>query len=456
MAGIGFELKKFLNKDSLFGALTAYAYAGLVSAGPWILSILTIFILVMIGRSVALPIKGIQSFQIIVVYLIAGSLILSSFFQHSYTRYVANIDYIKRLDLLIPTLNSIYFILLVVSGILGFVLVEFFLPDQTPLIKTMIISCFVILSLIWVTTSVLAGMLAYKSIFLGFFLSFLVSFVAGFFLRQYGVAGLLGSFFAGQFLLLMFLIYIIYRFFPSDDILNYDFFNLKQTKIPLFFTGFFYNLAIWIDKFIFWYNPQTGYKVIGHLHASTVYDTPIFLAYIAVIPAMAIFLLNMETKYADAHEEFYKRVCGKSTFGEIQEAYAALLVSGRETIFSVLKSQAYLMLVGITAGVFVFQWFRLPTAYLPIFMICLVAAGLNIVFWAAIDIIFYLDKISHALFLTALFAVSNAFFTWLSIQFGVFYFGYGLLLSLLLTVSISFLLLNRELSRLQFETYMLH
>jgi uncharacterized membrane protein len=456
MAGIGFELKKFLNKDSLFSAITAYAYAGLVSAGPWILSILTIFILIIIGRSVTLPIKVIQSFQIIVVYLIAGTLILSSFFQHSYTRYVANIDYMKRLDLLIPTLNSVYLIMLVASGVVGFFLVEYFLSEQISLIKIIIVSCFVILSLIWVTTSVLAGMLAYKSIFVGFLIAFLVSVTAGYFLRQYGVAGLLGSFFAGQFLLLMFLIYIIYRFFPSDDILNYDFFNLRHTKIPLFFTGFFYNLAIWIDKFIFWYTPITGYQVIQRLHASTVYDTPIFLAYISVIPAMAIFLLNMETKYADAHEEFYKRVCGKNTFGEIQEAYSALLISGRETILSVLKSQAYLMLVGVTAGIFVFRWFNLPTAYLPIFMICLVAAGLNIVFWATIDIIFYLDKINHALFLTALFAITNALFTWISIQLGVFYFGYGLLLSLVLTVSISFLLLNRELARLQFETYMLH
>lgn len=456
MAGIGFELKKFLSKDSLLSVFSAYAYAGLVCAGPWVLSILTIFLLVMIGKNTTLPIKVIQSFQVIIVYLIAGSLILSSIFQHSYTRYVANINFLKRIDLLIPTLNSVYFVMLLISGISSCILVHLFLPEQTVLIKIIIISSFVVLSLIWITTSVLAGMLAYKSIVLGFVISFSLSILLGFFLSSYGVVGLLASFLAGQFLLFMFLIYIIYRYFPSDDILNYDFFNLRRTKISLFFTGFFYNIAIWIDKFIFWYHPLTGSKVIEGLHASTVYDTPIFLAYIAVIPAMAIFLLNIETKYADAHEEFYNRVCGKNTLDEIQESYSALLLAGRETIFSVLKSQAYILLVGLTAGTFLFHWLALPTSYLPIFMICLVAASLNIVFWAAIDIIFYLDKVNHALFLTALFAISNGLFTWLSIQLGIFYFGYGLVVSLLLTVTASFILLNRELSRLEFETYMLH
>ena len=40
MAGIGFELRKILNRDSYFALVRAYAYAGLISSGPWILSIL--------------------------------------------------------------------------------------------------------------------------------------------------------------------------------------------------------------------------------------------------------------------------------------------------------------------------------------------------------------------------------------------------------------------------------
>jgi len=40
MAGIGFELRRLLDRQSLWGLVRAYAYAGVISSGPWVLSIL--------------------------------------------------------------------------------------------------------------------------------------------------------------------------------------------------------------------------------------------------------------------------------------------------------------------------------------------------------------------------------------------------------------------------------
>ena len=40
MAGIGFELRRILVKDSYTSTLRAYIYAGLISSGPWVLSII--------------------------------------------------------------------------------------------------------------------------------------------------------------------------------------------------------------------------------------------------------------------------------------------------------------------------------------------------------------------------------------------------------------------------------
>lgn len=45
MAGIGFELRKMLKRDSLLGLLRAYTYAGIISSGPWILSIVGILLI---------------------------------------------------------------------------------------------------------------------------------------------------------------------------------------------------------------------------------------------------------------------------------------------------------------------------------------------------------------------------------------------------------------------------
>ena len=45
MAGIGFEIQKLLRPRSVVGTMQAYLYAGIVSCGPWIISIFSIVIL---------------------------------------------------------------------------------------------------------------------------------------------------------------------------------------------------------------------------------------------------------------------------------------------------------------------------------------------------------------------------------------------------------------------------
>jgi polysaccharide biosynthesis protein PelG len=455
MAGIGFEIQKYLDKKNYLGLLGAYGYAGVICSGPWILSIITILVISSLGKLYGLPLQESLIFQTIIVYLIAGSLILSAPFQHSYTRYIADQLYFKRIEYLVPSLNSIYLFLLIISGAGGAILVALLIPNLALTIQTIIISTFVVMTLIWVTVSVLSGMIAYRAIFVAFFISFICAVFAAYFLRTFGLMGLLLSFGMGQFILLLILIYTIYRRYPSDQIINFDFFTTNYTHKPLIFTGLFYNLAIWIDKFIFWYAPLTGMKIVDHLNASLIYDTPIFLAYLAMIPGMAVFLLHVETSYAQAYEELYALILGNGTFTEVQAAYEHLIAMARNAIFSAIRAQAYILLIALTAGLLIFQWLNVAVIYLPIFFVCLLAAGLNVVFWAALDVIFYLDKIKYALFLTFLFFASNAIFTWISIYLGIYFFGFGLLFSLLLTLFCSFLSLNKTLPPLLYETYML-
>lgn len=455
MAGIGFELRKFLMKDNYTGILSAYGYAGLISGGPWLLSILTLFVLTLMVRWQHLSIDMARHFQGIVVYEIAFSLILSAVFQHSYTRYIANQCYLGNEDQICPSLNSIYTVTLIGSSLFAIVAVHFVLPNESKTLKLLAVASFNVLSMIWVTTSVLSGLLAYKTILLGFFASFIVSILLAWCLAIKGPEELLFCYFCGQFVLLVMLNYAIYRAYPTQGLINFDFFKFKGTKKSLLFTGLFYNLAIWIDKFIFWYHPKTGTPLIGKIYESLPYDTPIFLAYLMVVPGMALFFLHIETEFTENYEALYQKICGANTFAEIEAAYRNMLLAGRSALYSIIKSLAYMLLVCTTFGTAVFTWLGLSTAFLPLFYVCLLGAGLNLVFWAALDIIFYLDKTAHALTLTFLFLVTNGLFTWASITMGVFYFGYGLATSLLLTVTLCFMLLNQEFKRLKFQTYML-
>jgi uncharacterized membrane protein len=54
-----------------------------------------------------------------------------------------------------------------------------------------------------------------------------------------------------------------------------------------------------------------------------------------------------------------------------------------------------------------------------------------------------------------LFVVSNIVFTLISFYLGVAFFGYGIAVSLMITLVLGLLILNRKLERLEFDTFMM-
>ena len=120
MAGIGFELKKMLKDDSWFGLLKTYAYAGAISSGPWVLSILGI----MLVGIVSLSNKGesglwLSEFLVSVTWLMSFSLVLSSLLQLVFTRFMADQLYLKNDHLILPNFIAALGLSTVVSGVIG-------------------------------------------------------------------------------------------------------------------------------------------------------------------------------------------------------------------------------------------------------------------------------------------------------------------------------------------------
>ncbi|MFC0694352.1 exopolysaccharide Pel transporter PelG, partial [Paraburkholderia humisilvae] len=119
MAGIGFELRKILKRDTLSGVMRAYAYAGLISSGPLILSIFGILVIGVMSLGLTIPRYAIVQFQVSVTYLIACSLILTGPLQLSFTRFISDRLFEKRDDLVLSNYNGVVLISTAASGLLG-------------------------------------------------------------------------------------------------------------------------------------------------------------------------------------------------------------------------------------------------------------------------------------------------------------------------------------------------
>lgn len=456
MAGIGFSIRKLLNKQSYSGLLQAYAYAGIISSGPWILSIVGIMLIGLLSIGVLVPHTLIAQFQVTVTYLFMTSLIATGLVQLSFTRFVADRIFAKDESAILPNFNGLMLVAINVSIVCGLPVVFFFFPHETVLYRTLFVMGLATLSAIWVATVFLTGMKHYRAILLIFFFGYSATMgLALVFSRLLDMEGLLLGFVVGHFMLLAGMIWLIYRSYHSDRFIAFDIWKKGAMYRSLMATGFLFNFGVWADKLIFWYFPGTGQAVIGPLNASVIYDFPIFLAYLTVIPGMAVFLVRIETDFVEYYSKFYDAVREGGTLEYIERMRNHMVYHVQRGLFDIAKVQSITVLIVFVLGESLLEWLGISTLYLPLLFIDVVGAGLQVVMLGILNVLFYLDQRRAVVWLTGTLVVTNIAFTWGSLYLGAAWFGYGFAVAMLVTVLAGVWTLNRRLEALEFETFML-
>jgi uncharacterized membrane protein len=455
MAGIGFELRKLLEKRSYFGLFQAYAYAGVISSGPWVLSIVGILMVGILSASVVVPATLVQQFQVSVTYLIMASLILSGPLQIAFTRFIADRLFEKKERAVLPNFMGALCLAMMTSGVLGVVLVLTLFGEQSDIYRLLMLSGFVILNGIWISTLLLSGLKQYKQIVSMFAFGYVVTVAGALALRGLGMEGLLFGFVLGHLVLLIGMVTVILRNFPADRLIVFDFMQRGAMYPALMATGLLYNFAVWADKLLFWYYPDTGQQSIGPLNASLIYDLPVFLAYLAIIPGMAVFLIRIETDFVEFFDKFYTAVRDGGSLDTIERNRDEMIASVRQGLFEIVKIQTIAVLVVMVAGPALLAWIGISQLYLSLLYIQVVAAGLQVVLLGILNVLFYLDRRREVVVLTGLLLLGNVVLTTLTLKLGAFWFGYGFAAALLVTVFLGLVLLERKLETLEYETFML-
>lgn len=453
MAGIGFELRRILARDTYTSTLQAYLYAGVISSGPWVLSIITVMLVGVISTTALLPDLMVRQFLITVTYLMASTLILTGGLQLFFTRFVSDRLFEKRYADILPNLLGILLLVTLGSGLLGILLLGT-LFDQPLMYRLLVLANFVVLCNLWLVIIFLSGMKAYRRILLVMVVGYSLMLLSAWLLEGLGMTGLLLALLVGHGSLLFMFLYDILREYQGDRLIAFDFLDRRQIFISLFFTGLLYNLGVWIDKFIFWYSPGTSNAVIGPLRASMLYDLPIFLAYLAIIPGMAVFLVRIETDFAEWYERLFEAIRGGETLQHIGQLKNEMILSIRQGLLEICKVQGVTVVLLYLFAPGLLDWLGISSYYLPLFYIDLVGVSLQVVYMALLNVFFYLDKRAIVLQLCALFLLLNTALTTLTLYLSPSFFGYGFTLSLLVCVLVGLYRLSSTLDDLEFDTFM--
>ena len=455
MAGIGFELRKILKRDSYFSLVQAYLYAGVISSGPWLLSIVGLQLIGLLSLAASTSGQSIRHFHTTITYAIVASMVLTSLLQQSFTRYTADRLYEHKVDTIVPNLFGALLLVTVVSGVVGFAALWWWFPGQTLFYRALLLATFVILGDIWIATIFLSGVREYKAIVAMFAIGYGTSVVAALAMREMGLEGLLFGFLIGQGILLMGMIGLTLRNYPSPVFLDWDFLHPKRMYPSLIFIGFFYTVGIWADKLIFWFHPETSQVAIGPIRGSLIYDVPITLAWLTIIPGMAVFLVRVETDFVERCQAFYDGIVKGAPLAWIENKKNEMVKEVRHALVEIIQVQGIAVLMIFAAGSWLLSRLAVSDLYGPLLYIDVVAAALQVLFLGIMTVFFYLDKRRILLWLTGVFAGSNVVGTLITLQLGLPYYGYGLALSLLFVVAMGLFLLDRALTRLEYDTFML-
>ncbi len=452
MAGIGFQLTKLMAKRTFAGGLQAYGFAALIGSGPWVLSMVTLALLgLVVNRTGAA--RELDLFFVAVTHIFGFSLILTGPLQLLLSRFAADAVYERKPEQVFPSFLGGLALSLAANAIFGVVFFFGFVP-AAPLFQFSATGVLMIVSAIWIGAIYLTAVRDYTAVIKCFLLGYAVSFGAGWGLTlPLGVAGTMAGFLLGQVVLLLAMIRVVYREYGTHGAPSFAFLRYFKRHSSLAACGLVYNLGIWIDKPLHWWLSPHGHQVAGALWASPLYDQAVFLSFLSVAPGMAVFLLTLETTFADRYSEFFRLVVAKGKLREILATKAEMVEALRDGLSRLLKFQGGVTLALILSADHLLAALGLGAVQTIVFQVTLVGVCLLVLFLALLTVLFYLDRLREALWCCGLFAVLNLMVTVAGLMADERWYGLGFTVAAGAGALLAGALSNRALRRLEYETF---
>ncbi len=269
---------------------------------------------------------------------------------------------------------------------------------------------------------------------------------------RFGLDGAMWGYALGQFLLAAWLAFRIVREFPSYSPETNQALHFLAGNRSLVGIGFLFNLGIWIDKFVIWYSPL-GTKVFGWFYCAEVYDTCLFFAYLTVVPAMALFLIRVETSFYRAYSVYFNAVTCGGDLAAITEGKDRIRANVWLSISRLAKSQGGLTLCLILAAPIIAPYLGIGSVNVPTLRLALLAAFLQSLLLFLMIFFLYFDWQRQGLMLALLFVSANAVATSATVVAGREYLGIGYLFALLASLLAGAYWFSAGLERLEFETF---
>ena len=455
MAGIGFQLRRLSKSSHFTGQVGAYASAAIISAGPWMISILSLMLLTWLLHKV-LPREEdhIRLFSASVTHVYAFALVLTGPLQILLTRYTADQYSLKTPEKIFPSFRGGLIVAALMASVVGGVFFIGLVPDVPWHFQVSAAALLVYVSCIFVASVYLSVLREYGRIVFAFFVGYGSGVVAAWYLAQhYGITGAMVGLLAGHLVLFILLAAHVRYEIGKGQGSMFAFLGAAKKLPDLLLCGLFYNLGIWIDKFLFWWMSHSSVQVSGRLYAAPDYDLAIYLSLLSIVPGMAVFILQVETSFAERFQAYFDKVNHGAPLSDIVMARGQIIESLQQGFRRLLKVQGLttaLLVIGASA---IGSIFHVSFVQTGIFRITLFGGFLLMAFLAMQTVLFYFNDRRGALLCSFVFLLANGFLSAVTVWQNEAWYGFGFVVASGVGLLLAATRVNTRLQELEYHTF---
>jgi polysaccharide biosynthesis protein PelG len=451
MAGIGFALRKLARRDDILGVLQGHAHSAFITSGPWMFTILALAGVNVAGGEL-LTREELTIFRVVIIYNFCFSVVLTGPLLLVATRYLADCIYVKQVDgapgMLLATLASAYALSLAAAGPF-----YAFAGNLTPAMTVAAVTNFLVVSGIWVVSIFLSALKDYTAVTLSFaagmFIGFAGAVALGF---QLGPLGMVIGFTVGLATIQFVLIARVFAEYPQGVKHLFAFAGYFRRYWDLALIGLVANLAAWADKWMMWFAPERE-VVSGALVIYSAYDSAMFVAYLSVMPALTIFTVNIETRFFEHYQNFYRDIQNHATWTQIDRNHKLIIRALVESSRNLIILQGAICAVAIFLAPTIIGMLGLNYKQIGMFRFGVLGAFFQVLFMFCTVILSYFDLRRRNLFVQAFYLLANVAATWWFSGLGFAWYGYGYFLSSLLAFVVAYLLVAEAIRRLPYLAF---
>lgn len=449
MAGIGFELNKLARRDDLVGILGAYLHSAFAIAGPWLFTVVALaFTTYMYGGSDS---AELMNFRGVIVYNFSFSLVLSAPVYMVMTRYLADQIHVKNVTstptVMLESMIMVFAFNLPVA--IFFYGIYFDMPLE---LRLAAFANMFLISGVWLLGVYLTALKDFSAVTWTFIIGMIIAVLGAEYLGDGNAAGMTAGYNIGLSVIVFMLAGRIFAEYPYHLTTKFAIKPFWNKYWELAVCGFFYNAALWVDKWIMWFAPE-AVQLESKMRFFPDYDSAMFMAAMSILPSMALFVFAIETNFFHHYRRFYGNILAHASLRRIRQFHTLINDSILEGGRNIMLLQGVIAFLIILLAPQIFEKLGVFFMQLGIFRLGVLGSFFQVLVLFTTIILSYFDCRKANMWIFFFYFASNTVLTLVFMQWGYEYYGYGFFLASALTFFLSAAILFAHVRKLPYHAF---